>query len=232
MNTRLRQILYPPPEVEKFDTNLRYTDILFGFVIKEIFIRLQNWPILADHIRAHLVVGFLLVLGSWVGYRRSRNRSHYQVKFFNLPLARFICDQIMLILYFRIAVLTPADGTKPPTAEELVAHTTELLAVVFFVYLVWDLLGIVMDKATVVNLDGSRVPRYPEIDEKEKTMKIGVKKVADIDGMSITLFTLICMTVLWAGSIHPNPSYVWASLFLLLYRSAKEIRTSWRTPAQ
>ncbi len=30
------------PEVEQVDTSLRYTDVLFGFVIKELFFRLQE----------------------------------------------------------------------------------------------------------------------------------------------------------------------------------------------
>ena len=39
----LRKALAPPAEVSKVDTGLRFTDILFGFVIREIFLRLQNW---------------------------------------------------------------------------------------------------------------------------------------------------------------------------------------------
>ena len=44
------------------------------------------------------------MLGSWIGFRRSLNRTTYEVKFFNLPLFRFLMDQLMVILYFRIAV--------------------------------------------------------------------------------------------------------------------------------
>src|SRR6266404_5018759 len=110
MNARFRVALHPVPEPERFDTSLRYTDILFGFVIRELFLRIKNWPQLSGDVHWHLIVGTTLVLGSWIGFRRSLNRSVYQVKFFNLPLFRFIMDQLMLILYFRIAVLTSADG--------------------------------------------------------------------------------------------------------------------------
>ena len=94
MSPRWRVALHPIPQVGRIDTSLRYTDILFGFVIRELFLRLQNWPDLTAAVRWHLIVGTTLVLGSWIGYRRSLNRSSYEVKFFNLPLARFIVDQV------------------------------------------------------------------------------------------------------------------------------------------
>lgn len=80
-----RLMLHPKPEVAQLDTSLRFTDILFGFVIREIFLRLQYWENLPRHVLMHLGVCLALVLGSWIGYRRSLNRSSYEVKFFNLP---------------------------------------------------------------------------------------------------------------------------------------------------
>src|ERR1700722_10238927 len=106
MNARLRLALHPKPELERFDTSLVYTDILFGFVIWELFRRLQNGTLLDPAVLLQPIVGTTLVLGSWIGFRRSLYRPIYQVKFFNLPLFRFIADQLMLILYFRVAVLT------------------------------------------------------------------------------------------------------------------------------
>jgi hypothetical protein len=40
MNARLRLVFHPKPELERFETSLVYTDILFGFVIWELFRRL------------------------------------------------------------------------------------------------------------------------------------------------------------------------------------------------
>ena len=108
----LRIALSPPPEDEERDTGLRFTDILFGFVIRELFIRLQHWSQLAWFVRWQLIAATALVLGSWIGFRRSLNRPTYQLKFFNLPLVRFFVDQLMLILYFRIATLTPDDPQR------------------------------------------------------------------------------------------------------------------------
>src|SRR5438132_902411 len=104
---RLRRVVSPPAEVSKVDTGLRFTDILFGFVIRELFLRLQNWATLPWFVRWQLIAGTALVLGSWIGFRRSLNRSSYELKFFNLPLLRFVLDQLMVILYFRVAVLAP-----------------------------------------------------------------------------------------------------------------------------
>src|SRR5262249_2621206 len=140
MNPRWRVALHPVPEVGRIDTSLRYTDILFGFVIRELFLRLQNWPNLTTAVQWHLIVGTTLVLGSWIGYRRSLNRLSYEVKFFNLPLVRFIVDQIMLVLYFRIAVLTKVDGSDLPAASVLTTDTARLVVYVFILYVVWDFL--------------------------------------------------------------------------------------------
>ena len=163
MNAFLRVAIHPEPELERFDTSLRYTDILFGFVIRELFLRLQNWMQLDRAVQLHLIVGTTLVLGSWIGFRRSLYRSSYQVKFFNLPLFRFIADQLMLILYFRVAVLTDATGKVVVAAVDLADSTMRLLVFVFILYTLWDLLGIWMAKAKKTGADGKKIPRYADV---------------------------------------------------------------------
>jgi hypothetical protein len=168
---RFRAVLQPFPDVSKTDTSLRYTDILFGFVIRELFLRLQNWSALDSATRWHLIIGTVLVLGSWVGYRRSLKRSAYEVKFFNLPLLKFIADQLMLILYFRLAVMTPANGTlaaataTPLPPDVLATQTTFLVVQVFFLYVIWDVLGVWMAASRLP----SGKPRYPIVKDQEKT---------------------------------------------------------------
>jgi hypothetical protein len=154
-------VWHPVPEIGCIDTSLRYTDILFGFVIRELFLRLQNWPELDAAVQLHLIVGTTLVLGSWIGYRRSLNRSSYEVKFFNLPLVRFIVDQWMLVLYFRIAVLTKVDGSALPAASVLAIDTVRLVMYVFILYVLWDFLGIRMANAQTTAANGAHKPRYP-----------------------------------------------------------------------
>jgi len=221
---RLRAILHPFPEAQKADTSLRYTDILFGFVIRELFLRLQNWPGLDIATRLHLVAGTVLVLGSWIGYRRSLNRSTYEVKFFNLPLFKFVADQLMLISYFQVAVLTPVDGKTAITPEVLASQTVSLIVQIFVLYLIWDALGIWMAKSRLSN---SR-RRYPVLDGQKPTDKA---VVPDWKGF---LITAVILAVLVAIRILEARFLPWGLLLitivlLLGYRLLKEIRTSWRS---
>jgi hypothetical protein len=231
MKTRLQLALHPPPEPGRVDTSLRYTDILFGFVIRELFLRLQDWSQLTSGARWHLVVGTTLVLGSWIGFRRSLNRTTYEVKFFNLPFFRFLADQLMLILYFRIAVLTQIDGkTPPPTSAELASNTSRFVMAVFFLYLLWDVLGIWMAKAKEFDkLARTYKPRYPRLKGSEMTAE---EQRTDWAGFSITAVTFVIYIVLWWKSdlLIPNGLFLISFTLLIAYRVAKETRTSWRSP--
>ncbi len=226
MKERLRVILFPPPEPGRVDTGLRFTDILFGFVIRELFLRLQNWSQLDGDVRWHLVIGATLVLGSWIGFRRSLNRTTYEVKFFNLPLFRFLMDQLMVILYFRIAVLTDAEGKSHPPSDELATTTIELLLSVFLLYVVWDLLGIWMAKAKAPAKANGVKPRYPVVRDGEMT---GEQQRAEYAGLVISAVSLALLGIIRSFFATPNCQFVAAVIILLAYRAAKEVRTSWRS---
>lgn len=225
MSRIFRVVFHPEPEPERADTSLRYTDILFGFVIRELFIRLQSWSALNSAVKLHLIVGAALVLGSWIGFRRSLHRSGYQIKFFNLPLFRFLIDQLMLILYFRVAVLTTPGGQNLPTADDLARNTTKLVAYVFVLYVPWDVLGMWMAKAKITEADGKKKPRYPVIKDSKMTDE---EQKINWTGFLITLGTLTLFVVLWvfAKCLTPNALFLSTTVFLLVYRWAKEIRTS------
>jgi len=177
----IRSIFHPKPAIGQVDTSLRYTDILFGFVIKEIFTRLQNWPNQVA-VKAQLIVALTLVLGSWIGYRRSTNRSFYEVKFFNLPFFRFLVDQFMLIMYFRVAVMTPLD-LKDEVQEMLALKTALLMLVVFVSYAIWDALGLWMARAR----DANGKPIYFKLDAESKEASES-PQTPDWNGFLITLF--------------------------------------------
>jgi hypothetical protein len=227
MNNRLRAVFHPIPEPERFDTSLRYTDILFGFAIRELFIRLQNWTQLDGAVQLHLVVATTLVLGSWIGFRRSLYRSGYQVKFFNLPLFRFLLDQLMLILYFRIAVLTEVNGKGSLAAGDLAKSTTKIILYIFVLYFAWDLLGVWMAKAKTTAADGSKKPLYPVVEESKMTTE---EQRVNWWGLLITVLSLGLVVLLWrfADCLTPYESFVATTVLLFLYRWAKEIRTSWQ----
>lgn len=220
------------PKPEKHDTSLRYTDILFGFVIRELFVRLQDWPQLTIDVRLHLIVGTTLVLGSWIGFRRSLSRSEYQLKFFNLPLLRFLVDQLMLILYFRIAVLTPySSGNQSASGSQvepnLAQHTHFLVFLVFCLYLVWDGLGIIMALARIHSGVDSGNPLYPRL-STDGTPKA---QPPNISGSLITAVCLLSFGLLWwfENCVTPWILSVSDILLLLAYRWIKEIRTSCQT---
>jgi len=238
---RLRTALSPPAQVTRVATGLTFTDILFGFVIRELFIRLQNWGELAWFVRWQLIASTLLVLGSWIGFRRSLNRSLYELKFFNLPLARFVLDQLMVILYFRIAVLTPTDPQLSVNAETVTESTMETLLFVFALYAVWDLLGILMavanDRTHAVEPGGRARPKYPQVDrETENQTEPPQRSNPDWRGLGITVAGVLVFLVLTimscSAAISDNTAGLYlasAAVMLLVYRFAKEVKNSWRT---
>lgn len=227
MKNRWETLVHPPPEIGKIDTSLRYTDILFGFVIKELFVRLQNWSLIDVAVRWQLITGTILVLCSWIGFRRSLNRTSYEVKFFNLPLIKFITDQLMLILYFRLAVMTPIELKGPTvTPDGLANQTLSILVSIFGLYLIWDLLGIRMTYLKRRTAEG-REPRYPVIENGMSTKK---QQAADLKGFGITVGGGLALVLIWSfGScIGWQAQFAITSATLLLYRVAKEVRTSWK----
>lgn len=208
---RLRKAFLPPAEKDTPDAGLRFTDILFGFVIRELFLRLQNWSTLPSFVRWQLVAATALVLGSWIGFRRSLKRTEYDIKFFNLPFTRFAIDQLMLILYFRVAVLTPYPHAGHVDPDALTGSTVKALTYVFALYLVWDLLGLWM-----------------ACSHKYEVKKDGV-------GLLITLvsfgFFVLLFELVRGSKIDAADAGHWllaATVLLLGYRFAKEIRTSAR----
>jgi hypothetical protein len=217
MSAVFKVAFHPKPATEAADTSLRYTDILFGFVIRELFIRLAHWTQLDGVTQCHLIVGATLVLGSWIGYRRSLNRSGYQLKFFNLPLFRFLIDQTMLVLYFRMVSLTPVlvDYSLPaqPHLGALTGDTTRLVMYVFIFYLAWDVLGFWI--ANAKNSDGTRLYPGPP---------------PDTPGLAVTFVAFIVTLIFWLLTKHVDQSVILllTAAVLTCYRWAKEIRTSCR----
>jgi len=232
MKLGLSRPFHPVPAPEKADTGLRYTDILFGFVTRELFLRLQNWAHLDQAVKLHLIVGATLVLGSWIGFRRSLYRTGYQIKFFNLPLVRFLVDQSMLILYFKIAVLTPLPeaGTilisGPEAARNLAHETNRFVFYVFVLYVLWDGLGVWMARAKI-EVGTITTRRYPVIENSLMTDK---KEVINKRGFWITLICCLLFggLCLLADCFNPLPLFVATIVLLLVYRWFKEMRTSWQ----
>jgi hypothetical protein len=214
---RVCGVFSPPSEDTKHDTGLRFTDILFGFVISQIFLRLQQWSSLSEFSRMQLVCSTALVLGSWIGFRRSLNRPDYELKFFNLPLLRFLLDQMMLILYFRVATLTPLDPDKSVDVTQVTHDTLKALVFVFVLYFLWDLAGQAM--ALPRN-------RYP-------TGKKYPKSKRDLTGLSITFAFLLATLAFWhiadsIENVNETALMIASTGVLVAYRWVKDIRSTFR----
>ncbi len=224
MSSLLRTAFHPVAEVDRQDSSVHYTDILFGFVVRELFIRLQDWPRLAPTARLQCLAVTVLVLGSWLGYRRSLHRSTYAVKFFNLPMLRFVIDQLMVVLYFRLAVLVDSPSTGNQDLSGLPSQTARLFFFVFLLYLAWDLLGAWIVAATETLENGTRRPRYPAIDH-ETNLPTGARAPIDFASIGITVATLAAILLVRAGG---DSAWVLPALIAvgLGYRFVKEIRTS------
>jgi hypothetical protein len=221
----LEVALSPPASVSKQSTALTFTDILFGFVIKELFSRLQYWGTQPSVVHWQLVIGVTLVLGSWIGFRRSLARSNYELKFFNLPLLRFVIDQALVFMYFRISILTSAVANPKVMPVPLAQTTARWVAVIFGLYLLWDVLGVLM----------SFSPKYKKIDQDtEETTDSSFSP--NWPGVCITLVSGGLIAIVYAlaantGSDNANVDVllIVATILLLLYRFAKEVRTSWQS---
>jgi hypothetical protein len=222
MSDRLQAVVSPKADFSMQSTALTFTDILFGFVIKELFLRLQYWGTESWVVRWQLVTGITLVLGSWIGYRRSLARAAYELKFFNLPLLRFGLDQAMLIMYFRIAILTPNEA-RPEVVPVTVTQTTiRVLLIIFGLYILWDVGGLLMTLGD----------KYKKIENNAKTNS---PFPGNLSGFVITLVFLVMFTVLYVAAEHTtihgqqaDHLLLVATALLLAYRFAKEVRSSWR----
>lgn len=203
-------------ELDKADTSLRFTDVLFGFVIKELFTRLSDWRILSGATRAHLVAGGVLVLGSYIGFRNSLQRQNWKLMFFNLPLLRFILDQAMVALYFRLATLTPfpAAAGAPLQDAELVRADLRLLMLIFALYVAWDVVSYWMYKTKYSRKDqrGSTIP----YDEARLIISLAVLLIFAVMGLAGACHNL--------AESHPIGIEVAGVGFLVAYRVLKDAR--------
>ncbi len=219
---QLKAVFSPPVAVSEQSTALTFSDILFGFVIKELFVRLLHFGTESWIVRWQLITGITLVLGSWIGYRRSLARAGYELKFFNLPLIRFGLDQAMLIVYFRVATLTPNEASPKVAAASVTQTTLRALLIIFGLYVLWDVFGLLMTLGK----------KYKKIDKNKMTDEQFPK---NFSGFVIS----VAFSALFAGlytiaertTIHHQQAdrlLLAATVFLLAYRFAKEVRTSLR----
>lgn len=229
----LSQVASPPSEISTAQTALTFTDILFGLVALELFRRLQNMFSLPGFAQWQLFTSAVLIVGSWIGFRRSRKRTRYEIKFFNLPLFCFVVDQVLVFFYFYVLTRIPLEPSASIDPEALTHDTLLALCLIFALYVCWDGLSILIAKAKD-HSGPSIVPKYPKVDaESRKTDQFDDP---DFVGLGISGAALILFLGLFVIACHAEISeasaktyFGLALFFLLLYRHAKEINTTFNS---
>ena len=98
----------------------------------------------------------------------------------------------------------------------------------FFLYLLWDFLGIWTAKARQPGKP--TLPLYPPIDEVTREPQPDKEQTADWPGMGITGFFFVGFLAVWitAHCLIAHVVFTLDIVLLLVYRWVREIRTTWR----
>jgi hypothetical protein len=134
-----------PKQIDESLTSLTFTDVIFGLVFTEIFIRAAALRALPAALDVHLALALAVAAGSYIGYRGSLKRGTYKLAFFNLPLLRFVLDLVMIFLYYVLAVTPP--GIKSPSSLVHPRTDSFVVLLIFVAYLAWDAVSWWMAKA-------------------------------------------------------------------------------------
>jgi hypothetical protein len=133
------------------DSGLQFTDVLFGFALFEVVRRFVEWTDLTSATRLHLCLATMTILGSYIGFRNSRKRGAFPLRFMNLATFRFALDQVMVFLYFWLALYFSIDKNaltgkidKLPSSQSLLRFDSRVIAIIFVLYLAWDFLSHMM----------------------------------------------------------------------------------------
>lgn len=129
------------PEQDPRAVGITFVDVLFALVVAEILEPLRRFDDLPVAGVVHLGLAGVLVLTSWIGYHNSWNRPSYFIRFPNWPLAQFLIDVALVVVYWLMAVnaegVAPQATTPPSAAPEAV-----LVACSFVLYACWDWVGV------------------------------------------------------------------------------------------
>jgi hypothetical protein len=203
--------LTKPGEVDPTKTGITFVDVLFALVVAEALEPLRNWDNFVPNGRWHVTVAVVLTLASWIGYHTSPHRPKYVITFFNWPLAQFLLDIGMVIVYW-ITVIT---YEKSRSAAQTAWPEAVLVCIAFALYFLWDLVGWRIKKSD----------DYP--DEKPKAGDWR-RRFVTLSGLAVA--AIIAFFALRAQQ-HTWPSY-WVFRFdialiilLVAYRAAKEAVT-------
>jgi len=182
------------------DTGLRFTDVLFGFALREVVLRLVRWVDLTNAARVHLVLATVVILGSYIGFRNSQKRGKFKLRFFNLAVLRFGLDQAMVFLYFLLALSFPVDSTEAnlPDANDLLRFDARVVLAIFALYFLWDLVSHGMAGSGMyftAKCDPSAAPPISDVPLSAKQCRTW-----------ITVGGLVAAAIIWAVADFVEPA--------------------------
>jgi hypothetical protein len=192
-----------------------YGGVLIG--LKAVFSE-ENWSILAP--AAHLLLGFILISTSWVGWSRSIHRadSHDIEDIFSIPFVLLLIELLLVVLYFVLVRSVELDGqasrndanTLQGISNSSAAPEAFWLTAVYIGYVVWDVFA-----------DG--LPRYIPKDKRPyKQLPLVSSILVFISGFFTRCsVSLLCATAAWcvyhrANAIASAPLFaIWGDMALL-----------------
>jgi hypothetical protein len=196
-----------------------FVDVLFALVIGKVLASV-GWNGLHQLTRtelANLGVATVITLASWIGYHNSYNRPKFKIRFFNLPLAQFSLDIMMVFVYWLLASVATSD----PLSRHPAAVTAGLVFVTFVLYVLWDLVGILI---------GAQEKPYQKLLQPVERWK-GFQW----DRYVPTWIATTLAFVLWRAAVaNPGPRWSYLVDVLLVcialgFRVAKDIKPGNRT---
>jgi hypothetical protein len=130
-----------PHQLDDKLVGITFIDVLFALVIGQLlqpFATTRHVPLAGT---AHLLVGGVVTIASWIGYHNSLSRPHYVIRFVNLPLAQFLIDIALVVVYWLLAIT--AEGANPAIPRPTSAvPEARYVAVAFLLYGAWDLVAL------------------------------------------------------------------------------------------
>jgi hypothetical protein len=148
-----------PHQLDDKLVGITFIDVLFALVIGQLlqpFATTRHVPLAG---MAHLLVGGVVTIGSWIGYHNSLSRPHYVIRFVNLPLAQFLIDIALVVVYWLLAIT--AEGANPAIPRPTSAvPEARYVAVAFLLYGAWDLVALRIRRveAAASGATGTNVP--------------------------------------------------------------------------
>lgn len=198
------------PREDRSLVGITFVDVLFALVVGRILNLALTWQTLPATGIAHLSVAFVLTVASWIGYHNSWNRPRYFIRFANWPLAQFLIDICLVVVYWFTAGYVD-EARNSLGLESSAIPEANLVALSFGFYVLWDRVTFRMRKA-------GRYPRLAvEYDAPERRKVTGL--FALIVFLTMVYVTLLNPPATTFGIIAVD---VWLVILLILYRVAKE----------